>query len=57
VPNQSDKQESVELEQLNVKLTQGLRCCRKLIFDYRSKLGSNSKRSKPADDDSDETSV
>ena len=42
MPNQRDKQETVELEQLDTELTRSLERCRKLLFDFRSDLAANS---------------
>ena len=55
VPNQKDKQDPVELTQLNAKLMQGLKSCRKLLVDYRSKLAANGNVSEAVGEDSQET--
>lgn len=39
--NQNDKQETVELQEINAELTESLSLCRKLLFDYRSILSAN----------------
>jgi hypothetical protein len=48
VPNQNEKKEVVELEQLNAELTPSLKRCRKLLFDCRSKLGGALQRARTA---------
>jgi hypothetical protein len=49
---QNEKKEVVELEQINAELTQSLKSCRKLLFDYRSKLAANSNGPEPLEEDS-----
>jgi hypothetical protein len=55
VPNQKDKQDYVELTELNAELTQGLESCHKLLVDYRSKLAVNSDVSEPVGENGEET--
>ncbi len=55
--NQNEKKEVVELEQINAELTKGLKSCRKLLFDYRSKLEPNSDGSEPLEEDGKESHI
>jgi hypothetical protein len=54
VPNQNEKKEVVELEQLNAELTQSWKRCRKLLFDPRAWLAENSNVPTRLDDESQE---
>jgi hypothetical protein len=49
--NQNEKKEVVELKRINAELTQSLNSCRKLLFDYRSKLAANSNGREPPNGD------
>ena len=55
MPNHKDKQKPVELDQLNVELTQGLESCQKLLIDYRSKLAADSNVSENIREEFEET--
>ena len=48
--NQDDKQEIVELAELNAELTKSLARCRKLLRDCRSQLAANSNSPELLDD-------
>jgi hypothetical protein len=38
-PNQSDEENSVQLDELNEELSDSLQCCHTILDDYRSKFG------------------
>jgi hypothetical protein len=57
VPEQQDKQQIPEIEQVNDELTRGLELCHSLIDDYRTKLATNLNDVEPANDDGPDTDL
>ena len=57
MPDQRDKQKTIELEQLDTELTRSLERCRKLLFDFRSDLAANSNMPELLDEEIEEERV